>query len=350
MLSHNKNEEWKEEEQVKEGVVYQERYEKKWWEKWIFENQKLHYFLALIGFFVIIFLVGYYSGLWFHVGSLLLFGFVLTIVEILRIRRHMYYIVETRIAGDKITRPDGSVFIVQDTETRLVEIPDFAYSDFSHFGTNGAPLPVQSSRVVFADYVDTENKLIYHSPDLEFANAVLEAKANIDIIEARDEELDEIDIKQIDEAIEKLSKIKSTMDQYIAEKRPHHDLWVQLSKFIQGKIEELESIREGYSEQDKLLISKEFKRTYRITPSVKRNLFLHYKNTIPDLRSALFLLQNNLREFADAVATAKLYSSLGRTMPLDVRRRIAEVFEKLGYGDIFNLEKKEEVKEHVVHE
>ncbi len=343
-------EEWQDKEQLEDGRVYSEHYEKKWWEKWIFENRKLHYFLAIIAFFVLIFLVGYYSGLWFHVGSLLLFGFVLTIVEIMRIRRHMYFIVETRLAGDKITRPDGSVFIVQDTETRLVEIPDFAYSDFSHFGTNGAPLPVQSSRVVFADYVDLENKLIFHSPDLEFANAVLEAKANIDIIEARDEELDEIDIKQIDEAINKLSRIKETMDQYIAEKRPHHDLWVQLSKFIQGKIDELESIKKENSERDKLLISKEFKRTYRITPSVKRNLFLHYKNTIPDLRSALFLLQNNLREFADAVATAKLYSSLGRTMPLDVRRRIAEVFEKLGYGDIFNLEKKEEVKEHVVKE
>ena len=350
LLHRNKQDEWKEEEQLEEGVKYQEIYQKPWWEKWILENRKLHYLIALILFFVIIWAIGYYSGLWFHIGSLFLFGLILAIVEILRIRRNMYYVVETRLAGDKITNPDGSVFIVQDTETRLIEIPDFAYSDFSHFGTDGAPLPVQSSRIIFADYVDLDEKVIYHSPDLEFANTVLEAKANLDIIESRDEELEEIPVEDINKAIEKFQKIKDNMEEYIKQKPKHKDLWKEVIKILQGKIEELEQIKESYADTEKLLISKEFKRVYRLTPSVKRNLFLHYKNTIPDLRSALFLLQNNLREFADAVATAKLYSSLGKTMPLDVRRKLAEIFEKLGYSDIFGIEKKEEVKEHVIKE
>ena len=351
MLSHNKNEGWKEEEQLQEEVKYQEIYHKPWWEKWIFENRKLHYFIALIIFFIVIFLIGYYSRLWFHVGSLVLFGFILSIVEILRIRRNMYYVVETRLAGDKITRPDGSIFIVQDTETRLIEIPDFAYPDFSHFGTNGSPLPVSSSRITFADYADLDEKIIYHSPDLEFANTVLEAKANLDIIQARDEEVEEISGEEIEKAIEKLQKIHDAMEEYIKNKHPEHaHLWRENIKFLEGKIEELEQIKEMYADTEKLLISKEFKRVYRLTPSVKRNLFLHYKNTIPDLRSALFLLQNNLREFADAIASSKIYASLGKTMPLDVRKMLSSIFEKLGYSDLFNIEEKEEVKEHVIKE
>ncbi len=342
-------EEWKDAQQFEEGGKY-EFYQKKWWEKWIFENRKLHYFLAIIGFFVLIFLVGYYSGLWFHVGSLFIIAMVLTMVEILRIRRHMYYVVETRLAGDIITHPEGKKFVVNETITSLVEIPDFAYRDFKHVGTNGAPLPVQNSRVLFADYVDLENRIIYHSPDLEFANVVLSAGANTDMIAARTSELREFPAEKIELAIQALKKLESGIKIRMERNPESTSLWRPLLRLLHGRIAEIEELKKIAELDDSVLLSKEFEHTFRITPSVKRNLFLHYKNTIPDLRSALFLLQNNLREFADAVATAKLYSSVGKTMPLDVRRRIAEVFEKLGYGDIFSIEKKEEVKEHVVKE
>ncbi len=344
-----KDQAWQQEEQLQERGKY-EFYEKKWWERWILENRKLHYFILLVLFLVLIWAIGNYSGLWFHVGSLFIFGLVLTMVEILRIRRHMYYVVETRLAGDIITRPDGDKFVVNETVTSLIEIPDFAYRDFKHIGTNGSPLPVQSSRVIFADYVDLENQIIYHSPDLEFANVVLSAGANTDIIAARTSELREIPPEKIDAALEALKRLESAIQQRVESNPRTGNFWNPLLKLLRGRIAEIEELKKIAEIDEAVLLSKDFEHTFRITPSVKRNLFLHYKNTIPDLRSALFLLQNNLREFADAIATAKLYSSLGRTMPLDVRRRIAEVFEKLGYGDIFNLEKKEEVKEHVVHE
>ena len=342
-------EEWQDSQQFEEGGKY-EFYQKKWWEKWIFENRKLHYFILLVLFFVLIWAVGYYSGLWFHVGSLFIIAMVLTMVEILRIRRHMYYVVETRLAGDIITHPEGKKFVVNETITSLVEIPDFAYRDFKHVGTNGAPLPVQNSRVLFADYVDLENRIIYHSPDMEFANVVLSAGANEDIIAARTSELREFPPEKIDMAIQALKNLEAAIKRRVESSPKSKSFWDPLLKLIHGRIVEIEELKKVAELDDSVLLSKDFEHTFRVTPSVKRNLFLHYKNTIPDLRSAIFLLQNNLREFADAVATAKLYSSLGRTMPLDVRRRIAEVFEKLGYGDIFSLEKKEEVKEHVVKE
>ncbi len=350
MLFRKHSEEgWKEEEQIEEGARYQEIYHKPWWEKWIIENRKLHYFILIILFFVLIWAIGYYSGLWFHIGSLFIFGLILTIVEIFRIRRNMYYIVETRLAGDVITDPEGHKYVVQDTETKLIEIPDFAFADFEHYGTNGTPLPIQSSRVIFADYVDLDNKIIYHSSDLEFANVVLSAGANNEIIASRTAELKEIDNDIIEKALENLRTLQNAISKRI-ELGGNEKLWRPLLKIIEGKIKEIEEIKKLAEVDESILLSQEFEHTFRITPSVKRNLFLHYKNTIPDLRSALFLLQNNLREFADAIATAKLYSSLGRSMPLDIRRRIADVFEKLGYGDIFSLEKKEEVKEHVVKE
>lgn len=340
---------WREEEQVHHEGKY-EFYHRKWWEKWILENRKLHYFLILILFIVLIWAIGYYSGLWWHVGSLFIFSFVLVIVELLRIRRHMYYVVETRLAGDVITHPDGSKFIVNETVTSLIEIPDFAYRDFKHIGTNGQPLPVQSSRVIFSDYVDLENQIIYHSPDLEFANVVLNAGANSDIIASRMSELREVSPEMIDKALNSLRALRDAIEQRKKMNPESSKLWDPLIKMLDGKIAEIEDIKKIAELDRSVLLSKEFEHTFRITPSVKRNLFLHYKNTIPDLRSALFLLQNNLREFADAVATAKIYASLGKTMPLDVRRRLAEVFERLGYGDIFSLERKEEVKEHVVKE
>ncbi len=350
MLSREvKQQSWQDEEQMQERGKY-EFYEKKWWEKWIFENRKLHYFLLMVFFGIIIWAVGNYSGLWFHLVSLFIFAFVLVMVEILRIRRHMYYVVETRLAGDIITRPDGEKFVVNETVTSLIEIPDFAYRDFKHIGTNGHPLPVQSSRVIFADYVDTENQIIYHSPDLEFANVVLNAGANSDIIASRTAELREIPPEKIESALKTLRFLRERIAERIRHSPESAKFWNPILKLLDGKISEIEEIKKIAEHDDSILLSREFESTFRITPTVKRNLFLHYKNTIPDLRSALFLLQNNLREFADAVATAKLYSSLGKTMPLDVRRRIAEVFEKLGYGDIFSLEKKEEVKEHVVKE
>ena len=342
---------WKSEEQIESEVRYQEIiYQKPWWEKWIIENRKLHYFFLILLFFFIIWAIGYYSHLWFHIGSLFLFGLILTIVEIFRIRSNMYYIVETRLAGDVIVAPDGHKFVVQNTETRLIEIPDFAFADFEHYGTNGSPLPIQSSRVIFADYVDLENQIIYHSPDLEFANVVLSAGANSEIIASRTAELRNVPSELIDKALNSLRILKSKIEQRKESNPESAKLWDPILKMLEGKIAEIEDIKKIAELDRSVLLSNAFEHTFRITPSVKRNLFLHYKNTIPDLRSALFLLQNNLREFADAVATAKIYASLGKTMPLDVRRRLAEVFEKLGYGDIFSLEKKEEVKEHVVKE